>query len=145
LSAEKLDYFVPRVIRGCEVQRLPFVSFRCLELLRSDPHFRFEIIDVTQRIPLRANVIRAMNIVTADNFNVPVARTVIANCVSALEPGGLLVMGRSCGLSFSPGDVHATIYLENDGRLTPIDRLNGGDEVEALVAEMKERVCTAAV
>ena len=65
-AAEGHPYFVTTVVLQHEVARLPFFAFRCLDLARREPGFRFETIDVTHPIPLRADVVRAMNLVTTD-------------------------------------------------------------------------------
>ncbi len=114
-----------------EVTKLPLLSFECLRLARECDQFRVQVADVMQPLPRHADVIRAMNVLTPVYFDEARLRSGIANCVAALKPGGLLILGRSP--MEEPYNVKATIYL-NDGRgLCALRRLNGGYEGDHLV------------
>jgi hypothetical protein len=109
------------------------MSHHCFQLTQHDTNFRFEMIDVLQPMSRRAFVVRAMNIVTVDNFSTGQARIAVRNCVRAVELGGFLIMGRSPSLR--PHNVQATIFGIDQGGARVLKRLNGGCELESMVLE----------
>jgi hypothetical protein len=128
--AASSSFFEPCVVGDFEVRRLPFMSFDCLRLKQASNGFKFEVIDLCRPIAARADVVRAMNIVTPENFDRESARAIIANCVAAVRPGGMLLMGYSKGLASD--DVQGTIYQVVNGRVNVLQRLNGGCPYESL-------------
>lgn len=120
-----------RAGRGLVVQRLPFFSWRCLELCRSTPGFRFATHDVTKPLGARATVVRALNLVISDYFDAATAAAAIAHLVEAVEPGGYLVAGQSRGLD--PGAVRATVFRIDRGAADVVARLGEGYEFEPAV------------
>ena len=129
-AAARSSFFEPCVVGDFEVRRLPFMSFECLRLREQSTGFQFEVIDLCQPIAARADVVRAMNIVTPENFDPETARAAIANCIGAVRCGGMLLMGHSKGLASD--NVHGTIYQVVNGRVNIVQRLNGGCPFESL-------------
>lgn len=115
-----------------EIVRLPLLSYDCLEVLRHSSDFRFESIDLSERLPHCADVIRAMNILTPHHLNALQIRQGIRNLAEALNPGGLLVLGRSTGEG--TGEVSATIYSKEANNLEVVRRVNDGYDQEHLLA-----------
>lgn len=130
-----LPYFHAETVGELEVIRLPLLSYRCLDLMEHDPHFRFEALDILQPIPRSAFVVRAMNIITPDHFDPPTAERALLNCARAVEPGGILIIGRSDATE--AGQEHVTFYRVADGRLTPLARLHDGCEIEAVATALR--------
>ncbi len=129
-AAATLPYLTARREGATEVVRLPLFSFHCLDRARRGD-FTFEVTDVLRPLSRSATVVRAMNVVTRDYFDEHTAGVALANCIDAVEPGGLLVIGRSTGLT--AGHTRATCYrVDAARRLRPIARLSGGDELELL-------------
>jgi hypothetical protein len=118
---------------GIEVTRIPLVSAECLDLLATRADFRFVVADILEPLERPSDVIRAMNIVTPDHLPESDLRTAIRNCLAALRPRGVLILGRSP--SDNPEDVAATLYQEENGGLRVARRLNAGCEVEDLVEQ----------
>jgi SAM-dependent methyltransferase len=132
LDVERLPYLAPHVEDRLEVRRLPFMVSRCLRLMRAGAPFRFEAADVLEPLPWRATCVRAMNIATRDNFDDARVAVVVRNCLRAVEPGGLLVLGQSHGLD--PETARATIYRVDGGWPVAVERVGVGYEMEHVVA-----------
>jgi len=131
-DVERLAYLAPHVEDGLELRRLPFVASRCLRLMRTGAPFRFEAADVLRPMPWRASVVRAMNIVTRDNFDDERAAAALRHCLAAVEPGGLLVLGQSRGLD--PATLRATIYRVDAAGPVVVERIGAGYEMEDVAA-----------
>jgi hypothetical protein len=131
----ELSYFTPVPVGEMEVMRLPLLSYRCLDLIEHDPRFRFVPLDILRPLGRRAFVVRAMNIITPDHFDPPTAKTALLNCAHAVEPGGILITGRSNDTV--AGREHVTFYRVANGRLTPLARLHGGCELESVATELR--------
>jgi hypothetical protein len=130
-----LPAFEARAADGFEVMRIPLVSAECLDLLATRPGFRFLVADILQPLERPSDVVRAMNIVTRDHLSQADLREAIRNCLLALRPRGVLLLGRSP--SDNPEEVRATFYQEENGDLRVARRLNAGCEVEDLVEEQR--------
>jgi SAM-dependent methyltransferase len=133
-----LDAFDTRAYEGIQVMRIPLVSAECLDLLAASADFRFVVADILEPLARPSDVIRAMNIVTPDHLPEADLRKAIRNCLAALKPGGVLILGRSP--SDDPEDVCATLYREENGGLRVARRLNAGCEVEDLVEQERMRL-----
>jgi SAM-dependent methyltransferase len=137
-----LRAFETLVNHGAQVTRIPLVSAECLDLLATRPDFRFVVANILAPPDRQSDVIRAMNIVTPDHLPQADLRKAIRNCLAALRPQGVLILGRSP--NDNPEDVTATIYQAQNGDLHTARRLNAGCEVEELVEQerlvLKERV-----
>ncbi len=135
----ELPYLERRWVGPYRVLRLPLFCAACLARLRGDAGFAFEAIDVLRPIPVRATVVRAMNLVTRDYFDEPRAVMALAHCLRAVEPDGFLVVGRTDGLA--AGGTRATCYrIDRAGRAYPVARLNGGCELEPLALRTAEAI-----
>jgi hypothetical protein len=134
-AGSALPLLESRRIGTHRVMRLPLIASECLRRIRRDDGFAFEVIDVLEPIGARATVVRAMNVVTRDYWDRARARTALTNCLHAVEPGGLLVVGRTDGLA--RGGTRATCYrVDQRGRVAVAGRLHGGCELEGLVLEI---------
>lgn len=129
-SEPPADGTVP--VDGLQVSRFSLLAAGCRERLR-DPRFRFEVIDVLQPIAWRATVVRALNVVTADNFDALGLRRALRHCIDAVAPGGLLVLGRT---ALGGGETRATCYRRTGTGLVPLARLRGGCELEGLTCRL---------
>ncbi len=125
-------------IAGLQVSRFSLLAAGCLARLR-DPRFRFEVIDVLQPIPWQATVVRALNVVTADNFDAFSLRRALRHCLAAVAPGGLLVLGRT---ALDGGHTRATCYRRTADGVAPLARLRGGCELEALTCRLASVLAT---
>jgi hypothetical protein len=122
-----------RMENGFELTRIPLISAECLDRLATCPGFRFVVADILQPLERPSDLIRAMNIVTRDHLPEADLRTAIRNCLVALRPRGVLILGRSP--NDNPEDVIATLYQEENGELRVARRLNAGYEAEDLVEQ----------
>ena len=129
-DVEALAPFASSVVGPYEVVRLPVLTRETVRML--GPGFRFEPWDVLAPFPLRADVVRAMNILTREHFDDVRRRRALRNCVEALKPGGLLVVGWSP--TPESQTVEASIYEATEDGLRRLRTLNGGSEIDALVA-----------
>jgi hypothetical protein len=114
-----------------EICRLPLLSGACLALVRKGEGFRFEVRDVSQPLPERGHVVRAMNILTREHFDDTQRAHIIRNCIAATLPGGLLVLGWSRW--DNPTHVEATVYEVAADGLERLASLNGGSEIDRFV------------
>ena len=133
-----LQAFDTRVYDGIRVTRIPLVSAECLDLLATRADFRFVVADILEPLERPSDVIRAMNILTPDHLPEADLRTGVRNCLAALRPGGVLILGRSP--SDDPEDVTATLYREQNGGLHVVRRLNAGCGIEDLVEQERLRL-----
>jgi len=132
-GASRLAPFEAVVHGSFEVVRLPMLTRDALGALDA-PDFRFEAWDVLDPLPLRAHVVRAMNIFTRDHLAEDERRRGLRHCVQALHPDGLFVVGWSP--HERPMAVEASIYGVRDGRLTRLRSFNGGSEIDVLLESM---------
>jgi hypothetical protein len=133
VSPDDLTAFAGVQVGPYEIVRMPMLAGEVLRALGA-PEFRFETWDVLQPLPVRAHVVRAMNIFTRDHFRDDDRRRGLEHCVQAVHPGGLFVVGWS---PYSqPSAVQASIYRVHDRQLTRLDAFDGGSEIDALLASM---------
>jgi hypothetical protein len=130
-TARERPYFAAGEVNGLVIQRLPFFSWRCLDLMRRTPRFRFVIHDVTEPLPATATVVRAVNILTREYFDLPTLTRAIGHALRAVEPGGYFVAGQSRGLD--PTAMRATVFRVRDGSAEIAARVGDGYELEELV------------
>jgi len=130
-DARTLADFETIAVDRYKITKIPLLSYHCLRLLRECQQFRFEVVDVMQPLSRCADVIRVMNVLTPVYFDEARLRAGIGNCAAALNPGGLLILGRSP--MEDPANAKATIYLNDAGAIRPLHRLNGGYEAHHLV------------
>lgn len=115
-----------------DVIRLPMLSKSALQAVQINQGFQFQVADVLQPFPARAHIVRAMNIITEDHFSDVLRRRVLANCIQAVLPGGLFIVGWSP--TPDPTTVEATVYAVHNGVLTVALQLNGGSEIDRMIA-----------
>jgi len=130
-EARERAYFVAGEVAGLVVQRLPFFSWRCLDLMRRTPRFRFVVHDVTEPLPATATIVRAVNILTREYFDLPTVTRSIGHALRAVECGGYLVAGQSRGLD--PAAMRATVFRVRGGAAEIVARIGEGYELEQLV------------
>lgn len=128
----RLGAFESTTSDGFEIVRLPMLTRETLATLRAGTGFAFEEWNIFEPLPLRGHVVRAMNILTPEHFSDERRVTAIRNCVAATLPGGLFVVGSSP--SAGADSVQASIYVVEGERLTRVAALNGGSEIDALIA-----------
>ena len=123
-------------VDGYDIVKLPILAGSTLAALAARDGFTFEEWSILEPLPERAHVVRAMNILTRDHFADEQRARAVTNCVRAVLPGGLFIVGSSPTADST--DVEASIYAVHDGQLVRLASLNGGSEIDALVA----RTCT---
>jgi len=116
---------------GYEVMRIPLLASACRALMRRDPHFRYEVVDILRPLGATADVIRAMNILNRSYLSDEQIATALRHCLAALRPSGLLVVGRSP--ADDPAAVRATVLEKTPFGLETAARLGGGSEIEELI------------
>lgn len=133
-AAGERPYFAPGAVDGLVIQRLPFFAFRCLDLMRRNSRFRFVIHDVTEPLAAPAapaTIVRALNIITREYFDLPTATRALGHAIRAVEPGGYLVAGQSKGVD--PNAMRATIFRIGHGAAEVVTRVGEGYEMEDVV------------
>src|SRR5262249_27652781 len=131
-------YFTPSNVGGLVVQRLPFFSLRSLDLIRHTARFRFLVHDVTEPPPTTATIVRAVNIITLEYFDLATATHAIANALQAVEPGGYFVAGQSRGLD--PAAMRATVFRVHGNVADVVARVGKGYELEETVRSQAARM-----
>jgi len=119
-------------IDGYVVAKLPVLTRDTLAAIGARDGFTFEDWDILKPLPERAHVIRAMNILTRDHFPDEQRACAVRNCVEALLPGGLFIVGASPTPESTT--VQASIYSVQNGQLVRLTSLNGGSEIDTIVA-----------
>jgi hypothetical protein len=119
-------------VDGYEIVKLPILTGDTLGAIAARDGFTFEEWNILDPLPGRAHVVRAMNILTQDHYPDGQRARAVANCVRAVLPGGLFIVGWSP--TPEPTTVEASIYSVENGRLTRLASLNGGSEIDAIVA-----------
>jgi len=132
------NYFKTTTIEGYKLTKLPLLSFECMELMQSCANFRFELRDIMEPFPYRVDVIRALNIITPSHFDEGHLRIAIRNCINALNPAGLLILGWDSAGTFA--EVKATVYLRQERNLEVIRTINGGCGIEHLVDKVSSKL-----
>jgi len=94
--------------------------------------FAFEEWNLLEPLPERAHIVRAMNILTRDHFSDRERARAILHCIEAVLPGGLFVVG-ACPLA-TPTVVEGSVYVVHEGQLVRLASLNGGSEIDDIVA-----------
>lgn len=120
---------------SCEITKLPLLSPEVRLLIKTTETFKFLHADIMQPLPLRRDVIRAMNILTRTYFDDASLRKGLHNCLSALKPNGILILGQSPVDGQKEAD--ATVYARERGEICPILRMNEGCGLDDLVREVQ--------
>ncbi len=128
----RLGAFESTTEGGFEIVKLPMLTRDTLATLRAGNGFSFEEWNIFEPLPLRGHVVRAMNILTPEHFSDERRVTALRNCVAATLPGGLFVVGSSP--SAGAESVQASIYAVDGDRLERVADLNGGSEIDRLIA-----------
>jgi hypothetical protein len=132
-ALRRLGPFESLDVDGFEVVKLPMLTRNTLATISEHAGFSFEEWNIFERIPERAHVVRAMNILTPEHFSNTRRQVAIRNCIDGLLPGGLFVVGSSP--TPHPNDVQASIYAVDGDQLVRLASVNGGSEVDAIVAD----------
>jgi hypothetical protein len=130
-QARTRDYFAAAETGGLAVRRLPFFSWRCLDLVRRTPRFRFVAHDVTQPVSDQVTIVRAVNIITSEYFDLPTATRAIGHALRGVEPGGYFVAGQSRGLDSTA--MRATVFRVRGRAAEIVARVGDGYEFEEAV------------
>lgn len=128
----RLEPFKGIDVDGYEVVKLPILTRDTLDAIAARDGFTFDEWNILKPLPRRAHIVRAMNILTEDHFPDAERARAVTNCVEAVLPGGLFIVGWSP--TPEPTTVEASIYSPQDGRLVRLASLNGGSEIDAIVA-----------
>lgn len=131
-GSASLAPFATTVVGDFEVVKFPLLARETLEMMAREPCFRFEVADILQPLGVRAHVVRAMNILTRDHFADPDRTRALHHCVEAVLPGGLFVVGWSP--TARAETVEASVYAVEGDRLRRLAALNGGSEIDTLIA-----------
>ncbi len=117
---------------GYEITRLPMLTRETLEVIAAHDGFTFEEWNILEPLPQRAHVVRAMNILTPEHFSDEQRARAVRNCVQALLPGGIFVVGSSP--SPDPDSVKASIYVRENDHVVRVGSLNDGSDIDDLIA-----------
>jgi hypothetical protein len=134
MAPGRLGPFESVDVDGYEIVKVPILTRDTLGAIADREGFAFEEWNILEPLPERAHVVRAMNILTQDHFRDEQRSRTVANCVEAVLPGGLFIVGWSP--TPEPDTVEASIYLVDDGKLIRFASLNGGSEIHSLVARI---------
>jgi hypothetical protein len=104
------------------------LSLRAAEL---DADFRVGRHNLFEPSAIRSQVIRVMNALTPNHFDRKRIKAGIRSCLSSLEAGGVLVLGRSA--EEHRGEPRTSAYQWDGTVLTPLWHVNGGYEWPELV------------
>jgi len=117
------------------VRRIRLFHPLSLQAADVDTNFRVGRHNLFEPSPIRSHVVRVMNALTPHHFNGERIRAGIRACLRSLEPGGVLILGRSA--EEDRGKPRATAYEWDEGRLTPLWGVNGGYEWPDLVDSLE--------
>jgi hypothetical protein len=124
--------FVPTTVGRFDVVKFPLLARETLEMIACEPRFRFEVADILRPLSPPAHVVRAMNILTRDHFGDAERVRALHHCIDAVRPGGLFVVGWSP--TPAAETVEASVYSVEGGGLRRLVTLNGGSEIDTLIA-----------
>ncbi len=126
---------VPRSVAlraaGNAVRTVPLFHPLCLERAKNDSNFTLARHDVFAPMPGRFQMIRAMNFLNRCYFHEPALRKALQLCAEGLEPGGLLLIGRS--VDEEDDRVTASLYEKIEDRLVWRWDENEGSELKPLL------------
>lgn len=117
---------------GWGVERVPLVCRAALDLVAKDPRARFIRHSVLDPMEGRFRFVRAMNVLNRGYFGEADLRRAIGRIRDALEPGGVLLIGRN--VDEEDGRTTATAFVRTAAGFEIVRRFAGGSEIEALVA-----------
>ncbi len=129
-------------VAGHEVVKLPILTRDTLTAIAARNGFTFEEWNVLEPLPARAHVVRTMNILTPEHFSDAARVRAIRNCVAAVLPGGLFIVGSSPDADATT--IKASVYAVEGGQLVRLRSLNDGSEIDTLVAKTYPVVDAAA-
>lgn len=132
VDLKRLGAFETVDIEGYQIVKLPMLTRGALAAIAGHDGFTFEEWNILEPLPERAHVVRAMNILTPEHFPDDQRARAVVNCVEAVLPGGLFVVGSSPTPEATT--VKASIYCVEDGHLVRLNSLNRGSEIDAIVA-----------
>ncbi len=133
-NSSEFSYFQTSMVDGYEVTKLCLLAHECMELAKSSRYFRFEVSNIMEPFAYRADVIRAMNILTPTYFYDTQLQQGIRNCLNVLNREGVLVLGQS--ITDESDDIKATIFRRKDRGLDIIRQVNSGCGIEHLVDDV---------
>ena len=131
-AVSRLQPFAAMEADGYEIVKLPMLTRDTLAAIAAGDGFTFEEWNIFQPLPERAHVVRAMNILTPEHFPDDQRARAVQHCVEAVLPGGLFIVGSSP--TADPASVQASVYAVEAGKLVRLAALNGGSEIDGIVA-----------
>jgi len=117
---------------GYEIVKLPMLTKDTLAVIAEGSGFSFQEWNILEPLPERANIVRAVNILTPEHFADDIRARAITNCVEAVEPGGLFIVGSNP--TPEAASIKASIYGVERDHLVRLASLNDGSEIDGLVA-----------
>jgi hypothetical protein len=79
------------------------------------------------------DIVRCMNLLNPRLFSEDLLRKGIKNIFESVKNDGLMVIGRT---NPRTGENYATVYQKSDEKLKPILKVNGGNEIDALMSQV---------
>ena len=132
VTLKDLGPFETAEVGGYEIVKLPMLTKDTLATIAEHSGFTFQEWNILEPLPERADIVRAVNILTPEHFPDDARTRAICNCVEAIQPGGLLVIGSSP--TPEADSIEASIYAVERDHLVRLASLNGGSEIDALIA-----------
>lgn len=114
-------------------ERIALFHPDALALAAGDPHFRLAREDVFHPPPGPFDVVKVLSLLSRHRFPPEIARRAIAAVAATVREGGLLVLGRSQGLT---DRLDGTLFAKEGGRLVALADLHDGYDYRDLVTAL---------
>lgn len=116
--------------RGSEsatsVREVSLFHPRCIQAAAEQHGFHIGRHSVFEPNPYRCHIVRALNVITTKHFSSDQVRRGIEALAHNIEPGGLVILGRS--IDEEDGRLRATAFSVDGSQLTAAWHLHGGYE-----------------
>jgi hypothetical protein len=116
---------------GWRFSRLSLVHPSAAALAAADPRFRIAVHSIFERLEIRVDVIRTMNILNRCYFSDGRIAAAAGAVFHSLREGGLWMVGRTGG----DGRNSASVFEKRETRFEQVAELNGGSEAAAIARE----------
>jgi len=121
-----------------QVREVSLFHPRAVQSERQNGNFLLRQHNLFDPNPIACHIVRAMNILTLDHFPADRVRVGIEACLKNLQPGGLLLLGRS--LDEQDGRVRASAYELRGEMIHEAWNINNGYEHPELVREATDAI-----